>query len=203
MSHGLARSLLEQPPGAAGHDPCRRYPYVLHVGGRDGYKRFDLLVCAFAAAGLPGHLVSVGGRRQLNDAERALVAELGLGPRVKSLGYVEDDVLAALYRGARVVAVTSDAEGYGLPMREAVALGVPLVAPRLAVTAEVVGDAAHTFIPGDAASLAMALRDQWEHPLTVNPASVAAARHGWDEAAAALVDVMTSKGRPDGEALDV
>jgi glycosyltransferase involved in cell wall biosynthesis len=184
VGHGLVDAFQTADPVSGGGD------FVFHVGGRDGYKRFDLLLGAFASSGLPGDLVNAGGRRNLTEGEGALVDYLGLTGRVRTLGYVDDSDLVALYRRARVVVVASDCEGYGLPMREAVALGRPLVAPQLPITSEVVGDAAHNFLPGDLGSLASALRAQWDSPHPVSQADLIAARAGWQSPARTMADIL-------------
>ena len=91
-----------------------RSDIVLHIGARDGNKRFDLLLEAFASLGRvhTATLVTIGGRKQLSEAERKMVERLGLEGRVRSLGYVADPNLASWYAKARVVVVPWDAEGF-------------------------------------------------------------------------------------------
>lgn len=143
-----------------------RSDVVLHVGARDGYKRFDLLLEAFAAFARvhPATLVTVGGRKQLSDPERRLVERLGLEGRVRSLGYITDTDLASWYAKTRVVVVPSDAEGFGVPLLEAMAAGTPIVAADLAVVEEVTAGTAYVFRPGDAADAAAALTRAWTEP---------------------------------------
>jgi glycosyltransferase involved in cell wall biosynthesis len=77
--------------------------------------------------------------------------------RIRRLGYVDDDLLGALYRGALVVAYPSRGEGFGLPVLEAMACGAHVVTTRDTVMAEVAGDAANLVPVGDAKALAKAL----------------------------------------------
>lgn len=127
-------------------------PYVLNVGRRDPYKNVDGLVRAFAAmrdrdAGLPkGLQLVVAGRPDVRypEAERE-AARLELGDAVVFTGYVDDAVLAALYRRASVLAMPSLYEGFGLPAVEAMRAGTPVVAGAVASIPEVVGDAALLF----------------------------------------------------------
>lgn len=183
VPHGLALGLCDPD------DRPRRRDFALHVGGRSGYKRFDLLMEAVASMS-DVTLVSVGGRAEFSEDENRLIARWGLTDRIQSLGYVEDPTLVRLYREARLVAVTSDQEGYGLPMREAVALGAPVVAPDIDVTEEVCGDAAHVFTPGDSFSLARALQQAWTQPKDVPIETVEACRAGWDKPSRTLIDAM-------------
>jgi glycosyltransferase involved in cell wall biosynthesis len=159
VPHSASLPTLGGPEGG-------RSNIVLHVGTRDGYKRFDLLLEAFAAFGElhQATLVTVGGRRQLSDAERRLINRLGLVGRVRSLGYVSDAELALWYAKARVVVVPSDAEGFGVPLLEAMAAGTPIVAADLPVVAEVTAGTAFVFRPGDAAEAATALTRAWSEP---------------------------------------
>lgn len=138
--------------------PLRREaPEVLHVGSTIARKRVDVLLQAFArvAGTFPeARLVRAGGA--LTDAQRALAERLGIAHRIVTLPFITREVLAAVYRRAGVVLQTSDAEGFGLPVAEAMACGTPVVASDLAVLREVGGDEA-TYAPvGDAAAFGAA-----------------------------------------------
>jgi len=64
------------------------------------------------------------------------------GPGIRRLGFVSDEELARLYRGAAVVAYPSRFEGFGIPVIEAMACGVPCVVSSHASLDEASGDAA-------------------------------------------------------------
>jgi glycosyltransferase involved in cell wall biosynthesis len=85
------------------------------------------------------------------------VDELGLRNHVRFVGYVETRDLPALYQAAEVVVFPSYDEGFGLPVLEAFAAGVPLVAARTGAIPEVAGDAAILVDPDDHAALADAV----------------------------------------------
>ncbi|HEY0869330.1 MAG TPA: glycosyltransferase family 1 protein, partial [Acidothermaceae bacterium] len=135
------------PPGV----PANR-EVVLCVSGSYRHKNLQTLVRAFAevAARRPeSHLVIVGqapelllGARQATPVS-VLVGELDLADRVTSLGYVSDATLGALYRRASVVAMPSLFEGFGLPVIEALGLGVPVVSTRCGALEEVSLGLAH------------------------------------------------------------
>ena len=72
-------------------------------------------------------------------------------------GFVPDEDLAALLRGAAAVALPSLSEGFGLPVLEALASGAPLVATRVGDIAELAGDAALLVAPEDGRELSEAL----------------------------------------------
>jgi glycosyltransferase involved in cell wall biosynthesis len=118
--------------------PLGGRPYLLHVGSAIPRKRLDVLFAVFAAlrARHPElRLVQQGGT--LNPTQRAQVESLGIGEALLQPPRQERPTLAGLYRRARAVLVTSEAEGFGLPVIEALACGAPVVASDLPVLREV------------------------------------------------------------------
>ena len=108
--------------------------YVLVVGAVQERKNPLAAVAAAEVAGLP--LVIAGPRK-----DESLARELeGRGAQVT--GYVEQDELVRLYRGAACLVQPSRYEGFGLPVLEAMACGTPVVALREPALEEVAGDAA-------------------------------------------------------------
>ncbi|WP_434346176.1 glycosyltransferase [Myxococcus virescens] len=127
--------------------PLGGRPYLLHVGSAIPRKRLDVLFAVFAAlrARYPElRLVQQGGA--LNGTQRAQVEALGIGDALLQPPRQERATLAGLYRSATAVLVTSEAEGFGLPVIEALACGAPVVASDLPVLREV-GAAACTYCP--------------------------------------------------------
>ena len=117
-------------------------PELLHVGSTIPRKRIDRLLRVFAGLtqAVPGvRLVRVGG--PLTSRQQGLAAELGLETRISTLPFLEHPVLSAVYRRAALVLLTSDAEGFGLPLVEALASGTPVVGTDLPVLREVGGRA--------------------------------------------------------------
>lgn len=118
--------------------PLHGRPYLLHVGSAIRRKRLDVLFETFAAlrARHPDlMLVQQGG--DLDAGQRAQVERLGLKDALLQPPRQERPTLAGLYRRASAVLVPSEAEGFGLPVIEALACGVPVVASDLPVLREV------------------------------------------------------------------
>jgi len=154
-------------PGALPAAVPRDREIVLCVSGGYRHKNLETLVRAFvdvAAARTTAQLVIVG---QLPDqllgarpgaGVGELVRELGLSNRVTVLGYVTDAELGALYRAAAVLAMPSLFEGFGLPVVEALGLGVPVVSTRAGSLTDVsLGLARYIDDPMSAGEMAAAL----------------------------------------------
>jgi glycosyltransferase involved in cell wall biosynthesis len=136
-------------------------PFILHVGTIEPRKNQVGLVQAFAAVAdaLPDHRLVLAGAPGW-DAGRAAeaVAGAGLTARVTVTGRVSDPELAALYGAASVFAFPSRYEGFGIPLLEAMAFGIPSVAGDVPALREVAGDAAVLVAPDDIDGLAAALQ---------------------------------------------
>ena len=120
--------------------PDPRSIYILHVGSTIPRKRIDVLlkIVSRLHAVLPQiRLVRVGGA--FTEAQKSLLNELSLSDYTDVLPYLDRDTLAAVYRRADIVLVTSEAEGFGLPVLEAMACGTPVVASDIAVLREIGG----------------------------------------------------------------
>ena len=136
--------------------PLGGMPYFLHVGGRKRYKDFATAARAFAAlqrSGFDGRLVTVT-RGGFDAEERALLAELGLRNGSVVTLAADDAKLSTLYAHARALVVPSRAEGFGIPIIEAMSLGCPVACMRVIGCAEVAGDAALLADAGDDHALA-------------------------------------------------
>ncbi len=138
-------------------------PYVLAVGTVQPRKNYALLVRAFraVAATQPHTLVIVGGRGWLTEGLEAEIARQGLSERVMMPGFVEDADLPALYSAADLFVFPSLYEGFGLPLLEAMACGVPVISSDASSLPEVAATggepAALLLPPGDEAAWSAAM----------------------------------------------
>ncbi|HJZ90357.1 MAG TPA: glycosyltransferase [Gemmataceae bacterium] len=118
-------------------------PYLLHVGSNISRKRLDVLLDVFAALRSRFtrlRLVQVGGPWPADLAAR--IERLGIGGAVTQVRGLSRAQLARLYREAAVVLVPSEAEGFALPVIEALACGAVVVTSDLPVLREVASSAA-------------------------------------------------------------
>ncbi|NLE75251.1 MAG: glycosyltransferase family 4 protein [Chloroflexi bacterium] len=106
-------------------------------------------------------LVAAGGTGWLPEETFRTCEELGLGDRVRWLGYVPDADLPALYSAADAVALPSFYEGFGLPVLEAMSCGAPVLCSRSSSLPEVGGDAARYFDPHQPAEMAAVIDQVW------------------------------------------
>ncbi len=134
-------------------------------------------------------LVLAGHGTDTGDLLGRAVA-LGVADSVRLLGAVGADELEALYAAADVVVTATRFEGFGLPVLEAMARGVPVACSDLPVLREVAGDAAVWLDPADPSSIAAAIRRALRDPEPLREAGRAqAARFSWRAAARATADV--------------
>ncbi|MBM3316516.1 MAG: glycosyltransferase family 4 protein [Candidatus Eisenbacteria bacterium] len=122
----------EEPPG----------PVITYLGRIKKYKRIDLVLRALPAilARVPGAEYWIVGEGDYRPRLEALAEALGVGRRVRFLGYQEGAAkLETLYR-TRVLVYTSPKEGWGLSVIEGNALGIPCVASRSPGLSESVRD---------------------------------------------------------------
>jgi glycosyltransferase involved in cell wall biosynthesis len=116
-------------------------PWLLHVSSTIPRKRIDVLLKVFASfrrTHPAASLIRAGG--PFTPDQSALARQLGLPPEsVAVLPFLDRAVLASLYRNADIFLLTSEAEGFGLPIIEAMACGCVAVASDIPVLREVGG----------------------------------------------------------------
>lgn len=135
-------------------------PYVLFLGTHEPRKNLGLLLEALVELNDPGlSLVVAGPDGWGTSGSDSVYATLRDVPSpVIDLGFVPADDVPALQRGAAVFCYPSLAEGFGLPVLEAMAAGAVVVTTRDSAMAEVAGDAAMLVDPHDPVGLAARIR---------------------------------------------
>lgn len=180
-SAGTPPTLVPDPP------PVRETDLLLALGNRLPHKNFAGLVRAMSRipeADRP-RLVITGSRG--DDPLRPIVEELGLERWVDLRSWVPDEELDWLYTHATALLVASFVDGFGLPILDAMTVGLPVLVSDIAVYREVAGDAAGYFDPRDVDSIAAAMTRvthdvAWREELSA-VGLAHAARFSWAETA--------------------
>lgn len=132
--------------------------FLLSVGTLEPRKNYPTLIEAYALyrrlASSPLPLLIAGGRGWQYDAIFSCVSALGLEQHIRFLGFVPASMLPWLYNAAAVFVYPSRYEGFGLPVVEAMACGVPTITSTASSLPEVAGQAALTVDPDDVETLA-------------------------------------------------
>ncbi len=156
-------------------------PWVMHVGSCIPRKRIDVLldVVAEVRRTVPElTLVKVGG--EWTAGHREQLNRLGLNNAVLHKSGVSRTELAEVYRRAPVVLVPSEAEGFGLPVIEALACGAAVVASDLPALCEVGGEVVTYRAVGDVPAWSEAVQELLNHPLVdLTPRIAWASRYSW------------------------
>ncbi|MCE9561941.1 MAG: glycosyltransferase [Planctomycetes bacterium] len=138
--YGVATEFTSQATAPVELPVSIHSPFLLHVGSNIPRKRLDVLLDVFAevrrhAASL--RLVQVGGPWPPHLAEQ--INRLGIGEAVTQVRNLTREQLAELYRRTAVVLVPSEAEGFGLPVIEALACGAVVIASDISTLREAGG----------------------------------------------------------------
>jgi glycosyltransferase involved in cell wall biosynthesis len=166
-------------------------PIVLSVLARRPHKNAERLLEAFV--GVPdGILVMPGYETGHEEALERRVEAAGLSGRVRLLGWVDDATLDGLYHAADCFVFPSLAEGFGLPVLEAMLRGTPVACSNATALPEVAGEAALLFDPLDVEAITVSMRRILEEPELAERLRAAglerAKRFTWDETARRTLD---------------
>ena len=161
VSDAQALAEVQAPYGITAHHGSAAQ-YMLYVGTLQPRKNLARVIEAFArAAAAPAfaglQLVLAGKKGWLYDDLFAQVERMGLAGRVLFPGYVDDADLPALLSGALAFVFPSLYEGFGIPVLEAGACGVPVITSNTSSLPEVAGDAALLVDPHDVDAIAEAM----------------------------------------------
>jgi glycosyltransferase involved in cell wall biosynthesis len=138
-------------------DRSRTEPYILCVSTLHPHKNLERLIRAFARKKRVERLVLAGMRGFQVQAIETLILSLDLQDRVKITGWLAREELLHLYEGAQAFVYPSTFEGFGMPVLEALAAGIPVACSSIPPIKEVAGDAALFFDPLSEESIGEAL----------------------------------------------
>jgi glycosyltransferase involved in cell wall biosynthesis len=202
VPNGVDAQFVPGEDAAAQDETRRRHaggkPYILYLGTLEPRKNVGILVDACERlwsrhASLPD-LVLAGGAGWKTSALFDRIARSPFRERIHVPGYATRDVARALYQAAEVFAYPSLAEGFGLPVLEAMACGIPVVASTADALREVAGEAALFADPGDSAAFARAIEscigDAAIHARLKAAGLAQAAKFSWEACARGTVAVL-------------
>lgn len=131
--------------------------YLLFVGTLEPRKNLPRLLKAYSL--LPSFikneytLIIVGGKGWGKDDINSVAKQLDIEKYVEILGYLSDEALASVYQKASMLVMPSLYEGFGLPLLEAMSVGVPVVTSNVSSMPEIVNNAAILVDPYDVNSI--------------------------------------------------
>lgn len=182
-------------------------PYLLFLGGEKRHKNVRNVIRAYGEArrerALPHALVLAGPMPKNRSRVEALIAALELDSRVFRTGVVAEEDLPGLFAGADAFLYPTLYEGFGLPVVEAMACGVPVLTSSTSALQEIAGGYAYLVDPMDVEAIARGIVD-----LATDPARRAefadlgkrrARDFSWDKAAEQTLKVYAealSRGNP-------
>ena len=193
------RDAAPRPPAVVGDRP-----YLVVVGTTNARKNLLRMLEAYASVARERgdlDLVIVGAADVDEPAIREVVDRLGIADRVHRLGYVSDTELAGIVAASRLLVFPSLYEGFGMPVVEAQAAGVPVAASANPSLDEVCGDAAERFDPLDVEAMAQAMVRVLDDPVLreglIARGSANAAQFTWEAAGEAIASAIeaTTKSR--------
>jgi glycosyltransferase involved in cell wall biosynthesis len=164
---------------------------VLTVAPNRPHKNIGRLIEALAA--IPDAVLVVPGYKSERHGEPETLAEvLGVASRVRRPGWVDEATLDGLYRAADCFVFPSLAEGFGLPVLEAMLRGAPVACSNMTSLPEVAGDAALLFDPVDVDAMSVSIRRILEDAQLAERLRAAgherARRFTWEETARRTLD---------------
>jgi glycosyltransferase involved in cell wall biosynthesis len=192
VSHGVE-------PAFFSLDRSRPDTYLLCVSTLHPHKNLDRLIRAYARRKREYRLVLAGMRGFHTQSLDALITELGAKDSVELTGWIPREKLYELYARARAFAYPSTFEGFGMPVLEALAAGIPVTCSDIPPLREVAGDAVLYFDPLDEDAIAAALdRIMNEDELRRGLAAAGPQRareFTWERAARKTVEALVESAR--------
>jgi glycosyltransferase involved in cell wall biosynthesis len=162
-------------------------PYVLYVGTIEPRKNLDTLLDAWQAVRMRGDFdLVIAGARGWSSAKT--MSRIIGAPGVRYLGYVAEDELPGITAGATAFVYPSLYEGFGFPVAQAMAAGVPVITSNSSCLPEIAGDAALLVDPRSPAEIQSAIEKLLTSPTLqqqLRTAAVAKAEdYRWEKCAA-------------------
>jgi len=148
--HGVDRAFFALDRGAI-------EPFLLCVSTLHPHKNLERLIRAYAQKPRPEKLVLAGMKGFQTKEIEALIAKLKMQDRIQLTGWIPRAELVGLFARAQAFVYPSTFEGFGMPVIEALAAGIPVACSQIPPLKEIAGDAALFFDPTSEDAIAVAL----------------------------------------------
>lgn len=162
------------------------YQYLLYVGNKRHHKNLKRLLKAFVQADLPDDIKLIFTGDVTFELSQ-LAEKLNISDRLVFLGFVNEDDLPSIYRGALAVMFVSLYEGFGIPLIEGMSCGVPVLASNSSALPEISGGAAYLVDPHDVDEISSGIEkivgDNVLREKLINKGRVRSVEFCWDDSA--------------------
>jgi glycosyltransferase involved in cell wall biosynthesis len=175
-------------------------PYLLYVGGREGYKNFAFFLKAIASSDFlrTGFVIICFGSSTFTKSERRLISDLGFPEDSVCQVSGSDAVLAGLYRHARAFIYPSLYEGFGIPPLEAMSFSCPVACSNVSSIPEVVGKAGAYFDPNNLESMRFTIEkvvtDETYRDSLIEAGKTRVKLFSWEQCAAETLEIYRGIG---------
>lgn len=170
------------------------YPYIFYPGNKREYKNLKLLLQAFRKSKLPNHGVKLIMTGHPTDGLSKTIDILELSNNVNFLGFIPDEKLPTIYRGAEFTAFISLYEGFGLPIVESMAVGTPVLTSNTTSMPEISCDASKLVDPNNLDEITEAMNNLLLDSILRQDLSarglLRAKSFSWDKSSASTWDIV-------------
>lgn len=171
------------------------YRYLLYVGNKRHHKNLERLIVAFSEAEIPDDIKLV----LTGDATVELLQladKSGVSEQLIFLGFVKEERLPSIYRGAMALILVSLYEGFGIPVIEGMACGAPVLASDVSAMPEISGGAAYLVNPYDVDEIRYGIEkiagDLVLREELINRGKVRSLDFNWDNSASTIWKIFSS-----------
>jgi glycosyltransferase involved in cell wall biosynthesis len=195
---GVGETFMRPAPADGVEALKRRFAsFVLMVGECDWRKRPEHAIATLARLGEPLRLVITGPNQRHEPRLRAMAATHGVADRLELPGVLPDAELASAYAAARLLLFPSRAEGFGLPVLEAAAQRLAVVAYANTALPETCGDALPLVTDGDLDAFQARAQEMLDHrdDQAIEAGAARAVSFTWERTAEQVLKSYESLGR--------
>ncbi|MCW5912286.1 MAG: glycosyltransferase family 4 protein [Cyclobacteriaceae bacterium] len=170
-------------------------PYIVYVGNRRAYKNIERMIVAFSRANISKDMVFALSGKSSPELDK-IISKNNVEGRVCFLGYIDEEKLPSIYKGASALFYMSLMEGFGLPIIEAMASGTPVITSNTSSMVEISNRAAAICNPLNVREMTEQLELVLNNPRYKSELQIKglenAKRFTWDKTAKQTWEIITS-----------